>query len=338
MPLILAILALAVISLSVIFSATKQLATNQLIFWVIGLALFFAIYKQRLQIGAKFTLAAYLATLASLIAVFFTGEEIRGATRWIDLPIFRFQPSEIAKLTTIITLAHIYSKKGAVELSNVIKSLVIIAPLFLLVLFEPDIGSALSIAAIFAGMTYVAKISLRTTLVFAAIGIVILPLIFNFLAPYQKQRILSFLNPGQDPLGAGYNIIQSKIAIGSGQLFGRGLGRGSQSQLNFLPEAQSDFVFASLVEELGFVGGATVVLILAFILLRIHKGIENYDNYKKLVTAGTLSLLTYQTTVNIGMNLGLIPVTGITLPMISYGGSSLITTLVLLGIVSSYKR
>lgn len=338
LPLILAILSLGVISLSVIFSINRQLATSQLIFWIFGMSLFLVFSIQRVQLWQQYTPAIYLVTIVSLLSVFLVGEEIRGSVRWIELGIFRFQPSEIAKITTIITLSIFYSKNTAKEAENVFKGFLIVAPIFSLILIEPDIGSALAIIAIWAGITYVAKISIRSILALLLISAVVFPVFFNFLEPYQKERLLSFINPGEDPLGSGYNIIQSKIAIGSGLLFGRGLGRGSQSQLNFLPEAESDFIFASTVEELGFIGGAAIILILGFILVKITAGMENKENFPKLLAVGTLALLSYQTTVNIGMNLGIIPVTGITLPMVSYGGSSLISTLILIGIVSSYKR
>ena len=337
-PLILAILALAAISLSVIFSIDRQLATNQLIFWLLGLSLFWVVSRAIVQLWQKLAIPAYLATIISLVLVFLIGEEIRGALRWIDLGIFRFQPSEIAKLTTIVILSTFYLKKTAGEFPNIVTSLIIIAPIFLLIFRQPDIGSALSIIAIWAGISYVAKINKKTALTLFLATLIILPLIFNFIAPYQKQRLTAFINPREDPLGSGYNIIQSKIAVGSGLLLGRGLGRGSQSQLNFLPEAESDFIFAAIVEELGLLGGGTVVLIFIFILLRIHAALENKDSFAQLLATGTLALLTYQIMVNIGMNLGLIPVTGITLPLVSYGGSSLITTLVLLGIVSLPQR
>lgn len=337
-PLILAILVLAAISLSVIFSINRSLAASQLIFWILGLSVFFVVSQTKPQIWQRYTIPIYLLTMASLVLVFLIGEEVRGATRWIDLGFLRFQPSEIAKLTTIFALANFYLKKTADELANIITSLAIIAPVFLLVFFEPDIGSAMAVVAIWAGISYVARIKKSTIIALFLATIIILPLALNHLAPYQKQRLISFVNPQTDPLGSGYNIIQSKIAVGSGQIFGRGLGRGSQSQLNFLPEAESDFIFASTVEELGFVGAIVVVLILIFILVRIHSASQDQDRFTKLLASGALSFLIYQITVNIGMNLGLIPVTGITLPMVSYGGSSLITTLVLLGIVSSRQR
>lgn len=331
-------LALAAISLSVIFSIDRSLAANQLIFWILGLSLFWIVSRASVQAWQKFAVPFYIAIIISLILVLLIGEEIRGAVRWIDLGIFRFQPSEIAKITTIIALSMFYARKTANQFTNIITSLAITAPVFLLIFLEPDIGSAMAIIAIWAGITYVAKINSRPALALILVALIILPLTLNFLAPYQKQRLTSFINPQKDPLGAGYNIIQSKIAVGSGLLLGRGLGRGSQSQLNFLPEAESDFIFASTVEELGLLGGGIVVLILIFTLLRIHQAAEFKDRFAKLLATGALSLLTYQITVNIGMNVGIIPVTGITLPMVSYGGSSLISTLVLLGIVSSGQR
>ena len=163
-------------------------------------------------------------------------------------------------------------------------------------------------------------------------------IVFDILSPYQKIIVVSFLNPPADPLGTGYNIIQSKIAIGSGGIFGRGLGSGSQSQLNFLPEAESDFIFASLAEQLGFFGAGVLIGLFVFLISRIANSAKGQDRFVKLILTGTCSFLIFQFTVNIGMNLGLLPVTGITLPLVSYGGSSLISTLFLLGIAFSVKR
>ena len=161
---------------------------------------------------------------------------------------------------------------------------------------------------------------------------------YELLSGYQKDRIATFINPTKDPLGTGYNIIQSKIAIGSGQLFGRGLGRGSQSQLKFLPEAESDFIFASIAEQLGFLGAILIVLLQGGLILRILSYLQNVEKFGQLVIIGAVSFLLLQFLVNVGMNLGLLPVTGITLPLVSYGGSSLISTLFLLGVVFSVKR
>ena len=161
---------------------------------------------------------------------------------------------------------------------------------------------------------------------------------YEILSPYQKIRFESFLNPAGDPLGTGYNIIQSKIAVGSGGIFGKGLGQGSQSQLNFLPEAESDFIFASLTEQLGFFGAGILIALFVLLLRRIVNFASGQDRFIKLILAGTCSFLVFQFSVNVGMNMGLLPVTGITLPLVSYGGSSLISTLFLLGLAFSAKR
>jgi len=171
-----------------------------------------------------------------------------------------------------------------------------------------------------------------------AIGAIILILSYELLAPYQKNRILTFIDPNIDPLGTGYNIIQSKIAIGSGQLLGRGFAQGTQSQLKFLPEAESDFIFASITEQLGFAGAAVLTTIYAWLIIRIISFTKDKDRLGQLILIGITTFLVTQFTVNVGMNLALLPVTGITFPLVSYGGSSLLTTLFLLGIVYSILR
>jgi len=285
----------------------------------------------------RMSLGIYLVAIILLVLVFFVGEPIRGSTRWISFPSFRFQPSEFAKIATIFTLAGFYSKRQASQFKNVILSFLLILPIALLILREPDIGNALSIMAIWLGISIAAGLRPKTILVLFVVSALAAILGYELLAPYQKQRILSFVNPASDPLTTGYNVIQSKIAAGSGQLFGRGLGRGSQSQLNFLPEAESDFIFASTAEQLGFFGAGIVISIYGLLCLRIVK-IAGDGRFASLTIAGIVSFLLFQFLVNVGMNMGIIPVTGITFPLVSYGGSSLISTLFLIGVALSIKR
>lgn len=330
---ILPIMALASISLLVIYSINKTLAVNQLAFWFLGLAVLYVISLTRYQIWQKYSVLIYLTSLASLFLVMLAGEEIRGSVRWISLGDFRFQPSEIAKVATVIMLAAFYSGKTPKNVISLVSALSLTLPFFILIFIQPDIGSALAIIAIWLGASFAAGLTHRQIIAIILAVALILPLAFNLLAPYQKQRLASFVNPSGDPLGAGYNIIQAKIAVGSGQLFGRGAGLGSQSQLKFLPEAQSDFIFAATVEQLGFVGGATIIGLFALLTSRLINGMQNNNRFAAILTAGAVSLLLYQFVISIGMNMGLIPVTGITLPLVSYGGSSLVSTLLLLGIV-----
>lgn len=337
-PLLIAVSMLGLLSLSVLFVADRKLATNQFIFWIFGLALMYLVSGFNSQFWQKISFKLYLFCVLALLGVYLFADPIRGAVRWIDLGVFRFQPSEIAKIATILVLSSFFTTRNAKEWTNIVKGLLIILPVFLLIIVQPDIGSAVSIIAIWLGISYAAGLDKRKILAFILTCAVLLPVSYNLLASYQKERINTFLNPDKDPQGYGYNIIQSKIAVGSGKILGRGLGLGFQSQLKFLPEAESDFIFAALAEQLGLLGAGLVIILYVWLLVRILAYTEGCERFAQLVLVGTVSLLLYQFTVNIGMNMELIPVTGITLPLLSYGGSSLVSTLLLLGIVLALRK
>ncbi len=192
--------------------------------------------------------------------------------------------------------------------------------------------------AIWFGITQAAGFRLKHLMTIILITLIFVAFFFELLAPYQKARLFSFFNPNADPLGTGYNLIQSKIAVGSGNFFGRGLGRGPQSQLNFLPEAESDFIFASIAEQLGFIGAGLLLILYAWLATRLLQIAKNQSRFAQLIIIGTFSFLLLQFLISIAMNMGLLPVTGITLPLVSYGGSSLIMTLFLLGVTFSAIR
>jgi len=336
--LFLLILGLGSISLLVIFSINRTLAINQLIFWVIGLFILFSVSFLDYKNWQKLSLPFYLLALFFLSLLFLIGEPIRGSIRWIDLGIFRFQPSEVAKIASILVLSTFYLGRSAKEIKNVVISFLIILPAIILILIQPDIGNTLAFLGIWLGLSLFRGFKFRYLFTLAVLGCLSLFLIYHFLPTYQQARIDSFLNPNADPLGTGYNILQSKIAVGSGEFFGKGLGQGSQSQLKFLPEAESDFIFASIAEQLGFLGSIILLILYATLITKIIRFAKNYDGFAQLILIATTSYLLIQFFVNVGMNMGLTPITGITLPLISYGGSSLISTLFILGIVFSIKR
>lgn len=337
LPLFAIILALGAISVSVLLAASQNLALSQIIFWILGLSILYTASHFLYPNWQKLSFPFYLISLTSLFAVFALGESIRGSVRWIDLGVFRFQPSEIAKVSTVLLLATFFVKRKATP-ANLFFGFLLVVPVFALIAVEPDIGSAISIVAIFISIAFAAGLKIRHFIFIAVALLTIGILSYELLAPYQKERIATFISPGRDPLGAGYNIIQSKIAVGSGQIFGRGLGRGSQSQLNFLPEAESDFIFAAISEQLGLLGSGLTITLFAMMATRISTFAKESDRFGQLVIMGALGLLIYQFSVNVGMNMGLIPVTGITLPLVSYGGSSLISSLLLLGIIFAIRR
>lgn len=334
----LSILALGSISLLIISSVNKSLTTSQSLFWILGIIIFFISSNFDYRNWQKLALPFYSLVTLSLVLLIFIGDPIRGSIRWIDIGPFRFQPSELAKVTTILLLTSYFKERSAATFKNALISFLIILPAILLVFRQPDLGNAIVILAIWLGLSFSAGFKIKYLAILFLISILLSFFGFELLSDYQKSRLSTFINPTSDPLGQGYNIIQAKIALGSGGFLGKGLGHGSQSQLNFLPEPESDFIFASLVEQLGFVGGSLIIAIFTILITRIVKAARFANRYGALIIAGTTSYLTIQFLINIGMNMALLPVTGITLPLVSYGGSSLISTLFLLGVVFSIKR
>jgi rod shape determining protein RodA len=287
--------------------------------------------------------------LLLLIIVFVSGVVRLGAQRWIRLAWFNFQPSEIVKLVMVIFLARYFSRKSADDMSlkvnryGIFRALIlpflfVAVPVFLII-EQPDLGSGVIVMCIFMAMLFLASVKLKYILFFLALSIRALPVGWFLLRDYQRERLLVFLNPGIDPLGAGYTIIQSKIAIGSGGLLGKGWLAGTQNQLHFLPESHTDFIFAVFVEERGVLG-ALVLLSLYFIL--IHQGISiasrTSDTFGKLLASGIALVLTIQVFINVAMNMGMAPVVGLPLPLMSYGGSSVIVTYMALGMLANINR
>ena len=336
--LFLIILAIGSLSLLVIFSIDKNLALSQLVFWTFGLIVLILISFFDYKIWKALSVPFYLFTIFVLLLLVLIGEPVRGSVRWVDLGIFRFQPSEIAKVGAILILALFYLERSAANFKNLAYSFFIILPLVGLIFWEPDIGNVLSILGIWFGITVACGIRIKHLLFIALLFLITGIFIFKMLAPYQQSRIKTFISPTIDPLGTGYHLIQSEIAVGSGEFIGRGLGRGSQSQLKFLPEAESDFIFAATVEQVGFLGGSLLIILFSFLIYKTLKIGASVNRFGQLVIVGTVSFLILQYAINIAMNMGLLPITGITLPLYSYGGSSLISTLFLLGVTFSIIR
>jgi len=332
------IIILAGFSLSLLATPPEGFFNSQLIFFIIGVGLFFVVSQIDWQIYKSLAIILYFIALILLIITFF-GPQVRGATRWIEIFGVRWQPSELVKPLIIISLASFFSNRSPKELKNLFLGLLLVLPMGLLTFRQPDLGNTVIIIGIWLGVVYGAGLPFFYGLAIMLTFILILPLGWFFLKNYQKLRLVTFLNPFFDPAGAGYNSIQSMIAVGSGQLFGRGLGQGSQSHLLFLPEYHTDFIFASLIEELGFIGGIIVIAAYAVLLYRILQITrETKDLFAVFLLLGIFSQLLLHIFVNIGMNLGFLPITGITLPLLSYGGSSILSTMILLGIVSNISK
>ncbi|MEK7681115.1 MAG: rod shape-determining protein RodA [Patescibacteria group bacterium] len=312
---------------------------KQMLAFGIGLVLvFFAVISQHTlwQFLAKWS---YLAGLLLLVAVLIFGNTIRGTRGWFAFAGFSFQPVEAAKVGLILVLAYIISKFGRrFDRPLFFFGTGIVALLYLvLVMLQPDLGSAFLLASIWFGLVWAAGARKSYILIFVAAiaALAVLGWVF-LLKDYQKERLATFINPGRDPLGAGYNITQSIIAVGAGKFFGRGLGFGSQSQLRFLPEAKTDFIFSVIGEELGFAGVVVMLALFAIVFWRLIVFIKNSDDdFASAAATGILVLFFIQFLTNIGANIGLLPITGVTLPFVSYGGSSLIFSLLLIGLAES---
>lgn len=282
----------------------------------------------------------YGVTVLLLIVVLVAGKEVNGSKRWLEIAGFQFQPSEFMKVVIALQLASYFSSQEVSSFPSIQKLILPVAfVLFpvLLVLAEPDLGTAISIMAI--STTIIVFVGVRWKyLAVMALGVIplILPVWEHVLKPYQKRRILILLRPDLDPLGAGYHIRQSKIAIGSGMLWGKGFLKGTQNKLHFLPEKHTDFIFSVWAEEWGFVGCAVLLLLfslLIFLTLRVAR--RSKDRYGSLIVVGMSALILWQALINIGMVIGLLPVVGITLPFVSYGGSSLITLCLAIGLIEN---
>ena len=314
-----------------------NLYAKQLVWYGVGCVMMIVCFLFNYRILERWSMPIYLFCVGLLIYVLLFGKSAGGSTRWVSLGPASLQPSEVAKIAVIIYLAGYYSKCITTEglvLKELVRPLVVVMIPFMLIVKQPDLGTGLLIVFIAAVMTVFVKIERRSFLYIVVSAMVCAPMVWFFLKPYQKQRMLTFLNPERDPLGTGYHIIQSKIAIGSGMVFGKGFLKGTQNALAFLPEQQTDFIFSVLSEEWGLLG-ATLVLLLFALLLITGLNIANScrEPFGVLLAVGVTSLIFFEIFVNIGMVMGLLPVVGVPLPFISYGGSSIISKMICIGLL-----
>lgn len=344
-PLIVASALLIVIGLSTIASTiiageglTADLLNRQVLAVMLGGVVFLVVSLLNYRDLFFISPLLYLFTLVILGLVLVVGLKVRGATRWFIIGDLYLQPSELAKPLLIIIFAAFFSYLD--ERINSLKFLLLSVVLFGiplgLIFFEPDLGTVVILFATWFVMLFFSPIKTKYFILYLLTFILTIPFFWFLLADYQQVRLLSFLDPMSDPLGAGYNLIQSIIAVGSGQLMGRGWGRGTQSHLKFLPEQHTDFVFATLSEELGFVGVLVVFILFGTLFWRgLVITQQATDLFGSQLAVGITALLFVQVFINVGMNLGLLPVTGVPLPLVSYGGSSLVGILISLGILQS---
>lgn len=343
-PLLGAGLLLAAFSEIVMISAAStlnpSLAMRHAAWILAGVVLSLVVAQTNYRWWADCAELAYGVSLTALLLVLAIGSVRLGATRWLSLLGLSIQPSEPAKLTTVWLLArYLAGRPTPLPLRDLLVSLLLVGPPAALIFIQPDLGSATILGAAWLGMVWAAGASGRVCAGLASCCLALLPIGWHALKAYQRDRLLAFINPHADPLGAGFSIIQSTIAIGSGLIWGRGWRSGTQNQLNFLPERHSDFIFSLIGEEWGLLGCCLVIAAFGVLLSRILRvALHTSDPQGRLLAAGIFSWLAYQACVNIGMVMGLLPVVGVPLPLVSYGGSSMVTVWVALGLVQSIHR
>ncbi len=338
-PLLVGIILICALGLVVLYSAVGEnmrLWLNQLVRLGVALVALFVVAQLPPDFLRRWTPWGFLAGLVLLVLVLVTGEVSQGAQRWLDLGI-RFQPSEIMKLAVpMMTAWYLHNRRLPPKLVELLLIAVMIAVPTALIARQPDLGTALLIAASGIIVVVLAGLSIRLMIAMAIAAVPGAYGLWMFMQDYQKQRVLTLLDPDSDPLGAGYNIIQSKIAIGSGGLFGKGWTNGSQAQLEFLPERDTDFIFAVMGEELGLLGVLSLLALYMFVIGRgLYIAIQAPDTYSRLL-AGSISLTFFvYVFVNAAMVTGLVPVVGVPLPLVSFGGTSMVTLMAGFGILMS---
>ena len=339
------VLLLGIISIFAQYSSAggvwESHSINHIIRFLIFLSFFILVSFIDINIWNRFSLLIFVFFILLLVAVKFFGLQSQGSRRWINLFVFVLQPSELMKIGIILFLANYYHRISSGDVNKIKYLLIPVIAIFIpftMVVTQPDLGTALLI--LFSGIvvTWLAGVRWKIFAYLSLLSLILAPIAISFLKPYQKNRILSFLNPDLDPLGAGYQIIQSKIAIGSGGLFGKGFLNGSQAYLDFLPEKHTDFIFTLFAEEFGFFGSIFIVFLYFLITYRIvHIGNITRSIFGKLYCYGFSTAFFIYVTVNMSMVLGLLPIVGAPLPILSYGGSSMLAIMLGLGIVMSCK-
>ena len=338
LPTLLATLSLMVLSTIILNSIAPDIYPSYFIYLILGILAYIIFSQIDFDVISLFSKHFFVVSVVLLVVTLIIGKVTRGAVRWIPVGVLSFQSAEFVRPFLLVFFANRLTDQNlnAKKLFSII--LLFLIPLGL-ILVQPSFGVALITAAGFVGILLAANIKKRYFLWIVLITMMAIPLLWTVLAPYQKSRIVTFLNPASDPLGKGYNSIQSKISVGSGKLFGRGLGKGVQTQLSFLPERQTDFIFASISEEMGLVGGVLVLLGLFVILWRLAIFMERSRGPSaRAYLSGIFMAIFVQVSIHIGMNMGLLPITGVPLPLLSAGGSSLLATMIGLGIANGAKK
>lgn len=329
-------LILVTISLTTLFSVNISYFKSQLISFCVAFAAFLFFARVNLDFLRQLTVPIYVGSLILLAIVFLIGFESRGATRWVEIFGTSVQFSEVIKPFLAVAFASFLASTRYSKPKTFIVSLLLLAPVFILIALQPDLGSGLifAFAALFVLLIHGYPLYLFAL---AALPFILAsPVIWTILHEYQRQRILTLLHPSIDPLGTSYNSIQAIIAVGSGTFFGKGWFQGTQSSLQFLPERHTDFIFATLAEGIGFIGSVALVLTFAFLCYRVYLIFRNAeDMFSRLFAVAAFGVFLIQGAVNIGMNIGYLPIVGVTLPFVSFGGNSLVANFIFLGILSA---
>lgn len=335
---------IGVLNLAGVVGFTGPVFKKQVIFVAVGFLamIYFSFFNYRYLKNSSLTVITFYFISVFLLILTFYSRSIRGVNSWIVLGNLTFEPVELAKLMLIVLMAKYFSQRHVYinNFRHIIVAGVYFSLPFAIIFIQPDLGSSVIFLAIWLGMLFAAGMNRRHLFFIISVGALISYLAWLFVfQPYQKVRITSFLDPYSDPLGGGYNIIQSKIAIGSGYLYGSGFGNGSQVNLGFLPEPHNDFAFASLAEQFGLVGTSIAIVVSLFLISRIlNIGSRTLSNFGKLFSVGLAIFVGAHIFISIGVNIGLLPVTGLSFPFLSYGGSYLISIMIGLGILQSIKR
>jgi rod shape determining protein RodA len=346
--LIILTVALMVVGIFNLYSATANIPgeegvfyQRQLFWFGIGMLLALAVFLIDYRYYEEFVYPFYLMVLVVLVGVLIYGLVVGGGQRWIRIGLFYLQPSELMKIALILALARYFAqheRKEGYRLRDLFIPTVITMMPTMLIIKQPDLGTAMVVVFIFFSIVMFVRIRFRSLLIICIAIILATPFFWFALKEYQRTRILTFLNPDMDPLGAGYHIIQSKIAVGSGGIWGKGYLQGTQCKLHFLPEHHTDFIFAVLGEEWGFIGcGVVLALYLALILWGLTRGVRTQDRYGSIVAFGVTAMIFWHVVINVGMVLGIMPVVGLPLPFLSYGGSSAVVMLIGIGLLLNVR-
>lgn len=344
-PIFFCVLAITFSSFLFIYSATfrgeEHYMYKQLSWLIIAIIAFWFVVGVGYRSFLNVSYLIYWFSVLLLVLVFVIGHTRHGAQRWIPIGSFALQPSEFCKLGIVLTLAHFLSEQTKTlgqKRSFILGSFLVLLP-FVLILKQPDLGTAILLIPIFFIMLFMWGIRIWYLVSVIVMGILTFPLGWLFLKSYQKKRLLVFLNPNADPLGSGYTALQSKIAVGSGGLIGKGWLHGTQTQLDFVPEHHTDFIFCVSGEEFGFFGSLVLILLFCLLVRYALQIIERTTDQKaRLLACGVTAMIFFQMFVNVGMTIGLTPITGVTLPMVSYGGSSLIVSFMGAGFLASIHK